>query len=77
MPVRAEIKKNAGQPVDSATYPEVGAINILPSEARDDSSAYCVALNLWLQRAISSERKAVVPMPAAKFSNAIARIMSG
>ncbi len=45
-PASAEIRKNTGHPVDSATYPEVGAMNILPSEARDDKSAYCVALNL-------------------------------
>jgi hypothetical protein len=40
------IKKKAGQPIAETINPDVGAMKILPSAAREDRSAYWVALYL-------------------------------
>ena len=42
--VSVVIKKNAAHPTDSTRKPDVGETNILPSAAREDRRAYCVAL---------------------------------
>ena len=42
--VKAVMKKNAAHPTDSTRKPDVGETNILPSAAREDRRAYCVAL---------------------------------
>ncbi len=72
--VRNVMKKKLAQPMDSTRYPDVGEIKILPNAARDDSSAYCVAVNRWLHIAMRSDTNAAVPMPPARFSKATAKI---
>jgi len=42
----AVMKKNCAHPSDATMNPDVGAIKVLPREASDDRSAYCVALYL-------------------------------